>query len=160
MRLLHAGHRDEPVRALSAPRAGDARRDLRPARRQSLPLHRLSADRRGGARNLHGRARRPVRRCRRRRRAQALGGHRRRQGSVRRRRERLFRRARQRALRSPSSTTGTRDAVLLGGATDVGLWITKNAARSPQDHLARSRRRARPDGGRRRRARYLCDDQP
>ena len=52
MRLLHARHRDEPVRRLPFRRACDLLRPLRPARRQSLPLHRLSPDPRRGARDL------------------------------------------------------------------------------------------------------------
>ena len=38
------------------------------------------------------------------------------------------------------------DATLVGGATDVGLWITKQLRDLKQDHLARPGRRARPDG--------------
>ena len=53
MRLLHAGHRDEPVRPVSRRPAGDPRRRQRCARRQSLPLHRLPTDRRRRARGLH-----------------------------------------------------------------------------------------------------------
>ena len=51
MRLLHAGHRHEPLRATSSQRRDrlDRERGRRPARRQSLPLHRLSSDRRRGA---------------------------------------------------------------------------------------------------------------
>ncbi len=62
VRLLHAGFRHEPVRALSgrrpSPTEGEAfaRRRPRSARRQSLSLHRLSPDHRCGLRD--GRLRR------------------------------------------------------------------------------------------------------
>ena len=54
MRLLHAGHHDEPVRAYQRGEPATARA-LRPACRQSLPLHRLSADPRRGAGHLQRR---------------------------------------------------------------------------------------------------------
>ena len=97
MRLLHARHRHEPVRALSPARGGDLPSRMRRARRQSLPLHRLSADHRCGAGDLRRQARRPFRR-RDRRARRGAGGAGRRPRSVRRRRRRLLRRAGERSL--------------------------------------------------------------
>ncbi len=62
VRLLHARHRDEFVRALSFVRwPHRSRHHQRCAGRQPLPLHRLSADRGFGARCLQDRRRRSVR---------------------------------------------------------------------------------------------------
>ena len=136
-------HRDEPVRALSARRAGDARDGLRPARRQSLPLHRLSArsstrrwrPARRACRPFRGAAPRRAARRSRRSATSAISSSATRAPSSPRRRARN---------RSPRSTTRIPDAVLVGGATDVGLWITKQLRDPQEDHLARPRRRARP----------------
>ena len=62
MRLLHARDRDEPVRGLPLGSAYELRGPLRPACRQSLPMHRLSPDHCGGHGDLQRRASRPVRR--------------------------------------------------------------------------------------------------
>ena len=97
---------------------------LRCARRQSLPLHRLSADHRRGAGDLRRRAGRPFRR-RDRRARRGAGGARRRPRPLRRRRRRASSPRRRARLRSPSSTPAIPRAMLVGGATDVGLWITK-----------------------------------
>ena len=134
MRLLHAGLRDGAVRALSradgAPVDRAARQRL--DRRQSLPLHRLSADRRCGARGLRGAAQRPVR------------GRRAGDTAARSPRSRdgddvfvgderaVLRRARQHRRRWPSSMTRNPDATLVAGATDVGLWVTKQLRDLPK----------------------------
>ena len=55
MRFLHARDRHEPVRRLSLRGASDIQRALRPACRQSLPMHRLSPDHRSRARDLQRR---------------------------------------------------------------------------------------------------------
>ena len=47
VRLLHAGHADRGAGAAERQSAADRRRNSRCDRRQPLPLHRLSADRRG-----------------------------------------------------------------------------------------------------------------
>ena len=52
VRLLHARNRHEPVRRLPLRRPFDESEPVRSARRQSLPLHRLPADPRCGARHL------------------------------------------------------------------------------------------------------------
>ena len=129
MRLLHAGHRDEPVRALPRRRAGDARQRQRGAGRQPLPLHRLPADRRRGAGGDRRRAEGPLRR----RDAGAAGGAAALPSGD------LFVGDETRFFAAPASEASLAalyadhpDAVLLGGATDVGLWVTKRLQRLPK----------------------------
>src|SRR5262249_42297278 len=54
VRLLHAGHADGGIRAAGYAPAGLRARDSRSALRQSLPLHRLPEDRRGGVGRRRG----------------------------------------------------------------------------------------------------------
>ena len=125
MRLLHARYRDEPVRRLSFWRADDVFGALRPAGGQSLSMHRLSPDHRGGAAE----------------RASAslpIVSLRRLKSAPRRSPRSLIMRTcllavRPLSSRRPASLDSLAalyarfpDATLVGGATDVGLWITKH----------------------------------
>ena len=127
VRLLHARHRDEPVRPLPGPRpARDARRRSTTARRQSLPLHRLPADRRRGARRPAA-SRPPTASAR--ARAASLAPPR----GLRRRPRPLRRRRRSASSPRPASEDCPRRPAATAiptrcwsrGATDVGLWVTK-----------------------------------
>ena len=130
MRLLHAGLRDVALRRAASARAGTEgvpvrRRD----RRQSLPLHRLRPDPRGrrgesaASRDDSATAEAAAHARGRRRRARA--------GSRRARRTNW-----------PSCCVAHPEARIVAGATDVGLWVTKQHARSRHDRLHRRRRRS------------------
>ena len=138
MRLLHAGHRDEPVRPVSGRPAGEPRRRQRCARRESLPLHRLPTHRRCRARGLRRVAAGRLHRQTCHDRGSARGARRRRRCPLGRRATASSprRRARPRSRRLYEAHP---DATLVAGCTDVGLWITKDLARARQDDLARAR---------------------
>ena len=142
MRLLHAGLRHEPVRALSPATSAATRASVSDALAGNLCRctgYRPIVD--AALATCDGEPARPFRR-----------------------RDRRARRGARRPRRRPttcSSATTTRffaapasrslarralrahpDATIVAGATDVGLWITKQLRDLPQDHLARPRRRA------------------
>ena len=109
-------------------------------RRQPLPLHRLPADRRGRARGLR-RSRASDRF------AAAAERHdgpprlpRRQRGPLHRRRDRFFAAPASARQRSPTSTSSIPTATIVAGATDVGLWITKQLRDLPKIiHVGRVR---------------------
>ena len=61
----------------------------------------------------------------------------------------LLRRARQRSTAWRRSMRAIPTRRIVAGATDVGLWITKQLRDVAEDHPSRPRRRARPDRGHR-----------
>ena len=129
VRILHPGVRDEPVHPLPHGGPGGPRHRERLARRQPVPLHRLSPDRGRGPRVLFGGSRRCVREAR---------GRDPRGGSPPLRRAKTISSpgTRTRSSPPPPPRTGSRrsrarfpDATIVAGATDVG----------PLDHQAASR---------------------
>ena len=129
MRFLHAWDRHEFVRGLSFRGAPDIQRALRPACRQSLPMHRLSPDHRGRARDLRRRRRRSVRGDG--GNASGRAGRPRRQGRRVRRRRRLPSSPRRRASTlSRRSTPAFPTPPCVAGATDVGFGSPSSCATS------------------------------
>ena len=110
MRLLHPGLRDVGLRLRGGRRKGRPRHHPRCAGRQSLPLHRLSADRR-----RHGQGRGRARRAR------AATADPRRVGKLRRQLPRPRSLAELLALRAKYP-----EALLLAGATDLGLLASRS----------------------------------
>ena len=141
MRLLHAGLRDGDVRVPSRRRGGRGHAHPRGARRQSLPLHRLSRDRRrlpaGGAPGR--RIASPALRARPRRRSRALPPC------------ADYRHGAQTYLapRSLDELLAARaqhpDAILLAGGTDLGLRVSKDREAFPVVISTARRRRAAAD---------------
>ena len=129
MRLLHAGHRDEPVRAYHSGVAGDGA----PASATSLPAICAAAPATGRSSTPRSRPatarRRPVRRDRRR------SAPRRSRRSPTTRdlfvgdEDALLRRAREPRFACRALRATPRRRRCVAGATDVGLWITKHVAR-------------------------------
>ena len=105
----------------------DPRRHQRCARRQSLPMHRLSADRRCGAGSLRRAGRRSVHRAAAPARLQALRALDDKADLFVGDDASLLRRAGERQSLAQLYARHP-DATIVAGATDVGLWITKKLA--------------------------------
>ena len=141
MRLLHARHRDEPVRALPSaarPRRAKASTRRSPAISAAAPATGRSSTRRSRPSTARRRTGSPPTAERASRRSAALDDGR-----------DLFVGDEAAFFAAPASEAALADlyarhpdAVLLGGATDVGLWITKQLPRPEEDHLARPHRAA------------------
>ena len=121
--------------------ATEPRKNQRRAGRQSVPLHRLPADRRRGARGLQA-APTTASAARRRRGLQALRAL---DDNTD-----LFVGDETAFFAAPASEQSLAqlyaqypDATIVAGATDVGLWITKRLTPLAKDHSRRPRRRAR-----------------
>ena len=109
----------------------DRQRGQRLDRRQSVPLHRLPADRRRGARVMRGARERLVldRGAGRTARAHRTARQR---GHLRRQPRAFLRRARRASMALAKLYYANPDATLIAGSTDVGLWVTKQLRDLPK----------------------------
>ena len=132
--------------------ATDRADDQRRAGRQSVPLHRLPADRRRGAcEACNGARRRPLQRATRRRAGKRCARCDDTRRSVRRRRRRVSLPRRRASNRSPRLYARHPDATIVAGAHRCRAVDHQKAHADRQDHSCRPRRRARRDRGDRRR---------